>query len=202
MKVLYTRVSSLDQRTDRQKVNEKDFQLVIEDKCSGAIPFFQRTGGNEIKALVEKGHITSISALSIDRLGRDLRDILATIQFFNELKIPIHFISQGLSTLDHNGKENPISKMIISILGIVGEMERTQIRERQLEGIKLAKLRGAYKGRIEGSREDVLAFLGKDKNRKALEYLKKGYKATEAAKLAGVHINTVTKVKKLGLTPA
>ena len=54
--------------------------------------------------------------------------------------------------------------MIISILGIVGEMERNQIRERQLEGIKIAKLKGVYKGRIEGSKEDVLAFLSKKKN--------------------------------------
>lgn len=88
---------------------------------------------------------------------------------------------------------------MISILGVVGEMERTQIRERQIEGIKLAKLRGIYKGRVKGSKEDTLAFLSKEKNKKALDYLKKGYKAVEAAKLAGVHLNTVTKIKKLGL---
>ena len=51
-KILYTRVSTLEQKTDRQKVNEKDFDLVIEDKCSGAIPFFERTGGKEIKKYV------------------------------------------------------------------------------------------------------------------------------------------------------
>jgi len=76
---------------------------------------------------------------SIDRLGRNLRDIINTIHFFNEKKVAIRFISQGLVTLDENGKENPISKMMISILGVVGEMERSQIRERQLEGIKIAK---------------------------------------------------------------
>lgn len=199
MKVLYCRVSSLDQKTDRQKVNEKDYKLVVEDKCSGAIPFFERPGGIEIRSLVEKSAIQSLSALSIDRLGRDLRDIINTIHYFNEKGICIQFISQGLSTLDPNGKENPISKMMISILGVVGEMERTQIRERQIEGIKLAKLRGVYKGRVAGSREDTLAFLSKEKNKKALEYLKKGYKGVEAAKLAGVHLNTVTKIKKLGL---
>jgi DNA invertase Pin-like site-specific DNA recombinase len=199
MKVLYCRVSSLDQKTDRQKVNEKDYKLVVEDKCSGAIPFFDRPGGIEIRSLVEKGAVQSLSALSIDRLGRDLRDIINTIHYFNEKGICIHFISQGLSTLDPNGKENPISKMMISILGVVGEMERTQIRERQVEGIKLAKLRGVYKGRVAGSKEDTLAFLSKEKNKKALEYLKKGYKGVEAAKLAGVHLNTVTKIKKLGI---
>jgi len=48
MKILYARVSTSDQRTDRQRINEKDFNLVIEDKCSGAIPFFERNGGKEI----------------------------------------------------------------------------------------------------------------------------------------------------------
>ena len=89
--------------------------------------------------------------------------------------------------------------MIISILGVVGEMERAQIRERQIEGIKLAKLKGVYTGRATGSKEDVLRFLSKEKNKKALALLKKGYKANEAAQLSGLHINTVTKIKKLGM---
>ena len=135
MKVLYCRVSTLDQKTDRQRVNEKDFQYVVEDKCSGSIPFFSRPGGTEIKKLVEENILKSLSVWQIDRLGRDLRDIINTIYYFNEKKIRIHFVSQGLTTLDENGKENPISKLIISILGIVGEMERVQIKERQIEGI-------------------------------------------------------------------
>ena len=201
MNVLYCRVSTLDQKTDRQKVSEKDYGLVIEDKCSGAVPFFEREGGKEIKKLLDKGVLTSLSVWTIDRLGRDLRDILNTIHFFTSKHIPIHFLSQGLVTLDEQGKENPISKLMISILGIVGEMERSQIRERQLEGIALAKLKGVYKGRVKGSREDVAAFLSKKANREALAYLKKGYKAVEVAKLTGLHLNTITKIKKLGLVP-
>lgn len=197
MKVLYCRVSSIDQKTDRQKISEKEYDYVVEDKCSGSIPFFDREGGKEVFSYIEKGYLTSLTVLSIDRLGRDLRDIINTIHFFTNKNICIHFIGQGLRTLDENGKENHISKMMISVLGIVGEMERTQIRERQVEGIKLAKARGIYKGRIEGSKEDLLKFLSKDKNKKAMEYLKKGYKGVEAAKLAGVHINTITKIKKL-----
>ena len=203
MKVLYARCSSLEQKTDRQKVNEKDFSLVLEDKCSGAIPFFERPAGKEIKELVDNGIITSIACWSIDRMGRSLHNILETIHYFNEKGISINFISQGLSTLDEKGKENPISKMVISILGVVAEMNRVQIREAQMQGIKLAQLRGnVFKGRVVGSKEDVLAFLSKEKNKKALDYLKKGYKGVEAAKLAGVHLNTVTKIKKLGLSKA
>jgi DNA invertase Pin-like site-specific DNA recombinase len=197
MKVLYCRVSTLDQKTDRQRITENDFKLVIEDKCSGAIPFFERPGGVEIKKLVDEGILTSLSVWQIDRLGRDLRDIINTIHYFVERKINIIFVSQGLTTLDANGRENPISKMMISILGIVGEMERVQIKERQIEGIRIAKLKGTYTGRKKGSNETLLDFLSKEKNRKAHDYLVKGYKVGEAAKLADLHINTVSKIKKL-----
>jgi len=199
MKVLYCRVSTLDQKTDRQKINEKDFDYTVEDKCSGAIPFFERPGCKEIVKLIAKGGLTTLAVWSIDRLGRNLRDIVNTIHFFNETKVAIRFISQGLVTLDENGKENPISKMMISILGVVGEMERSQIRERQLEGIKIAKAMGVYKGRAAGSTEDVHAFLSKPSNHKALNYLKGGLKPTEVAKLTALHPNTITKIKKLGL---
>ena len=197
MKVLYARVSTIEQKTDRQKVNEQDYQLVIEDKCSGAIPFFDRNGGKEALNLIEKGILKDLYVWQIDRLGRDLRDILNTIHFFNQKGICIHFVSQGLRTLQPGGQENPISKMIISILGVVGEMERSQIKERQLEGIKIAKLNGVYMGRKLGTKEDTLHFLSKPKNKKALDYLNKGYKKNEVAKIVGINVNTITKISKL-----
>lgn len=197
MKILYARVSSIDQKTDRQRITENEFDLVIEDKCSGAIPFFEREGGKEIKKLVDEGILKNLSVWQIDRLGRDLRDIINTIHYFNERKISINFVSQGLTTLDPQGKENPISKMMISILGVVGEMERNQIKERQREGIRIAKMKGTYTGRKKGSNEDVLKFLSKEKNKKALDYLKKGYKINEVSKITGLHSNTISKIKKI-----
>jgi DNA invertase Pin-like site-specific DNA recombinase len=197
MKVLYCRVSSIDQKTDRQRVNESDYKLVVEDKCSGAIPFFERPGGVEIKKFVDEGILTSLAVWQIDRLGRNLRDIINTIHYFAEKKINITFVSQGLTTLDHSGKENAISKLIISILGIVGEMERVQSKERQIEGIRIAKLKGTYTGRRIGSKESLVTFLSKDKNKKAYDYLRKGYKVGEVAKITDLHINTVSKIKKL-----
>jgi len=197
-KVLYVRVSSLEgQKTDRQRVEENQYNLIVEDRCSGSIPFFERTGGKKIKELVEAGADVSLSVWQIDRLGRNLRDILNTIHYFSEKNISINFVAQGLRTLDENGNENPISKMMISILGVVGEMERSQIRERQREGVEIAKMKGVYKGRKQGTSEDVLTFLSKDKNKKAVEYLKKGYKQTDIAELTGLHINTISKIKKV-----
>ena len=98
--VLYVRISSLDGKTDRQRVNEEDFDKVTEDKCSGSIPIFEREGGCRLKKLIDEGVISSISIWQIDRSRRDLRDILNFIHYTTQRKIPIHFISQGLKTID------------------------------------------------------------------------------------------------------
>ena len=197
MNLLYTRISTIEQKNVRQIQNAKDFNLVIEDKCSGATPFFERDGGKRIEKMVYKNQVKQISVHAIDRLGRNLLDILNTIEFFNNKGICIHFIQQGIKTLNDDGTENPISKMIISILGVVAEMERNLIRERQAEGVAIAKANGIYKGRAKGTRESNLDFLNKPKVKKAIDYINSGMKAVEVNKLTGLHPNTITKIKKI-----
>jgi DNA invertase Pin-like site-specific DNA recombinase len=169
----------------------------MEDKCSGSSPFFERPSGSKIKELCDEGVLTQVSVLQIDRLGRNMLDILNTIQYFSQKGVSIHFISQGLRTLEEDGTENPISKMMISILGVVSEMEKNMISERRNEGIKIAKLKGVYKGRRSDTTEDPLKFLNKPKNQRVIEYLKKGYRGSEISKIVGVNPNTISKVKKV-----
>ena len=197
MKVLYVRVSSIGQNNERQKINDNDFDYVVEDVISGSVIFGERPGGRKIIKLLDDGILKELNVWSIDRLGRNLKDILQTIDIFNNKGVPIIFINQGLRTLNEDGTENNIGKLIISILGSVAEMERNQIRERQLEGIALAKARNVYKGRANGTKEDTLTFLSKPKNKKAVELLKKGYKNIEVSRIVGVHTNTITKIKKV-----
>ena len=195
--ILYVRISTIDQRTDRQRVNENEYDKVIEDKCSGSIPMFERPGGIELLKLIEKDLVKSISFWQIDRCGRDLRDIINFLHFTSQRRLPVHFISQGLSTLDEKGEENPVAKMVISILGVVSEIEKKLILERQREGIEIAKLQKRYTGRKRGSIEDPLKFLSKPKNKKATELLKKGYKNVEVSRITGIHVNTITKIKRI-----
>jgi DNA invertase Pin-like site-specific DNA recombinase len=196
MKVLYVRISSIDQRTDRQRVNENDFDLVIEDIVSGSIPFQEREGGRRVLELLNKNHLSELSVWQIDRIGRDIRDIINTLHRFSTHKVCVYFINQGLKTLDVEGNENPVSKMVINLLGIVADMERTQILERQRQGIAVAKARNVYKGRKTGTQEDVLTFLSKPRNKRAIQLLKNGYKAVEVSKITELHPNTITKIKK------
>jgi DNA invertase Pin-like site-specific DNA recombinase len=196
MKILYVRISTLDQKTDRQKVNAAEYDMVIEDIVSGAVPFQERVGGKRILQLLEQNVVDEVSVWQIDRIGRDIRDIINTLHLFTSKKVCVHFINQGLKTLDCEGNENPISKMVINLLGIIAEMERNQIKERQKQGIELAKARKLYKGRQNGSNEDIISFLTKPKNKKAVQLLKNGYKPVEVAKITELHPNTVTKIKK------
>lgn len=98
---------------------------------------------------------------SLHSPGRDLLDILQTIEVFNEEGVPIYLRSEGLRTLNADGKPNPTAKMVISILEAVAEIERAQIRERQMEGIAVAKAKSKYVGRRPESVEGRKSFLAK-----------------------------------------
>jgi DNA invertase Pin-like site-specific DNA recombinase len=76
-------------------------------------------------------------------------------------------------------------------------MERSQIRERQLEGIAIAKAKGLYVGRKSGTVEGRAKFLGKPRIRQISDYLQRGYKGVEIQKLLGCSPNTISKVKRL-----
>ncbi len=196
LKVHYVRVSSVNgQNTDRQKVNVL-CDLLLEDKCSGKIPFFDRPSGLKIRKMIENGEISELSVHHPDRICRNMIDFLQTIHYLNEKKVNLVFISQGLQTLDEEGNENPVSKMVISIMGVIAELERRLIKERISEGIEIAKAKGRYLGRKSGTTEDNHKFLNKPKNIKVIEYLRKGYKQSEINKITGVSPNTIIKIRK------
>jgi len=146
---------------------------------------------------MEKHSVTELGVWQIDRLGRDVRDILNTIYYFSQKGICIYFISQGLRTLDENGKENPITSMVIGMIGTIASLTKRNIYDSQLQGIAIAKAKkNVYLWRKKGSQEDIVKFLSKPKNKKAMEYLKKGFKKSETAKLSGLNVNTISKISK------
>lgn len=154
MKAKYIRVSTKEQNIDRQT----DFDgLTYIDECSGSISFKERP---EAKKLLNNKEITEVHVHSIDRLGRNTLDIMQTIQDFTSNGINVVSIKEGLQTLI-DGKENPIAKMMIGILGTLAEFELSRIKERQAEGIAKAKERGGFKGRSIGSKESAEVFVNK-----------------------------------------
>lgn len=194
MKVLYARVSTLSQNTARQHHN-KNYDLLIQDKCSGAIPFFDRPNGKRIEEMILNNSISSFHIHSIDRIGRNLLDILKTMDTLHKKGIPIVIDNLGLTTLV-NGKVSATTQMIVSIFGTISELNRENIRERILEGVEIAKLKGKYLGRKTGSVESVDKFLLKSKSKKIKMFIDKGYSVREITSIVGCSPNTVLKVKK------
>ena len=191
MKAKYIRVSTVMQNTGRQE-NEDFKGLTYIDKCSGSIAFKERT---EAKKLLANKDITEVYVHSIDRLGRDMLNILQTIQDFTSNGINVISEKEGLQTLI-NGKENPVAKMMIGILVTLAEFELSRIKERQMEGIEAAKKKGNYLGRKKGSSEAVEVFTAKKSTQVIIKYLKQKESVRRAARLSRTSVGTVVKVKK------
>ena len=75
MKVLYIRTSTIEKNSERQKQNKDETCKIIEDKCSGAIPFFEREGGKKILELTEKGVVDEIIVHEIDRNAKSAQKL-------------------------------------------------------------------------------------------------------------------------------
>ena len=171
MKARYIRVSTGNQKTERQLVKKHPKEALYVDIISGAIPFRERPKGKELLSDITKGTINYISVHSIDRLGRNLFDILATLEMLNEYKVVLKVDNLGIESLVNN-KPNHAFKLIISVMANIAEMERESLLERQREGIAIAKAKGIYKGRVKGTKETDNQVLSKYKN--DVKYLKNG----------------------------
>ncbi|MEM1136616.1 MAG: recombinase family protein [Bacteroidota bacterium] len=194
MKARYIRVSTGNQKTERQLVKKHPKEALYVDIISGAIPFRERPKGKELLSDITKGTINYISVHSIDRLGRNLFDILATLEVLNEYKVVLKVDNLGIESLVNN-KPNHAFKLIISVMANIAEMERESLLERQREGIAIAKAKGIYKGRVKGTKETDNQVLSKYKN--VVKYLKNGQSLRNTAKLCDVSLGTVQKVKAI-----
>lgn len=135
----YIRVSSLGQNTDRQLDGLK-FDRIFEDKVSGKDtnrPKFQ-----EMMEFVREGDTVVVH--SMDRMARNLDDLRSTVQRLNKKGVAVEFIHEHLT---FTGEDTPMANLLLSVMGAFAEFERALIKERQLEGIAIAKQKGVYKGR-------------------------------------------------------
>jgi len=187
----YVRVSAIGQKNDIQIVDKRN---TFADRCSGSVLFKKRPEAKKLLKAIEDGKYNQVQVNSIDRLGRDTVDILNTIQMFTSKGINVKSTREGLETIV-NGKENPIAKMIVGILGTLAEFELNRTRERTQEGREKAKLRGAFKGRVEGSSESDTVFFSKAKVKTVMMHLKKGESLNRTALLSKASLNLVRKVR-------
>lgn len=194
-KVKYIRVSTEEQNISRQHINSKEFTKVYIDKTSGAIKFNERKEAKKLLKDIELRSITEIHVSSIDRLGRNILDILTVIEILHEKSIALFVENIGMYSMIDN-KVNSAFKMIISVLGNVAEMERDYLRERQKQGINIAKANGTYSGRLYGTKMSDEQLLEKYKV-VVKELSENNQSLRRAALLGGCSLGTAQKIKKI-----
>ena len=197
MKVLYSRVSSEGQSPARQ-LQDKGYDYVFSDFCSGSIQFFERPKGSQIKRLIDENKLKELHIHSIDRLGRNTLDVLSVWEDLTSKGIIIVCKNPSIRNISEDGKVDKFSELLMSILSMMSSFERGLIRERQAEGIRIRKEKKLYIGRRIGSRDSPERLLGKDKSKRILDYLSKGtYSYNEISKILGCSATTIVKVKRV-----
>ena len=137
----YIRVSTLDQRTERQ-LEGLELDKVFTDKASG-----KDTNRPQLQAALD--HIRAGDTLvvhSMDRLARNVEDMLRLVREMNGRGVSVDFIKENMSFTASS--DDPRSTLMFTMLSAFAQFERSLIKERQREGITLAKAKGTvYKGR-------------------------------------------------------
>ena len=135
----YVRVSTMDQNEKRQ-LDGQILDRVFTDKASGRDT--ARPQLAELLRFARDGDTLVVH--SMDRLARNLDDLRTLVQGLTRKGVRVEFVKEHLV---FTGEDSPIANLMLSVMGAFAEFERSLIRERQREGIALAKQRGAYKGR-------------------------------------------------------
>lgn len=135
----YVRVSTFEQNESRQ-LEGTELDRVFLDKASGKD--IRRPQLEALLKYVRDGDM--VICHSMDRLGRNLVDLRRTVTDLTTRKIGVHFVKENLTLTD---EDSPMATLLLNMMGSFAEFELAWSRERQREGIELAKRAGIYKGR-------------------------------------------------------
>ena len=200
--VIYARVSSSGDRqsTDRQVADLRAFATregfevleVYAENCSGA-----REDRPELLRCVEylkRGECSTLLVSEISRLGRSVKGVVNTIDELTRAKVNIYLQDINLYTLLPDGSENPLAKVILTVLALGAEIERKSIVGRLNSGRERAKEKGVKMGRPQGSMMSNQELL--NKYPEVVKKLRKGRSIREIAKICDVSPSTVQRIKK------
>ena len=144
--VFYCRVSAKDQNLARQLERAKEVHAdkVFSDKVSGKN--LDRPAFTKMMRYLREGDVLEV--VSLDRLSRNYKDLKDLVSKLRDMKVK--FIADDLPQTNSDNEliNNFMMDLIISVMGFVAQNEREKIRERQRQGIELAKKAGKYTGRV------------------------------------------------------
>ena len=137
----YVRVSSMEQKTDRQLLAYPEAEKTYIDKMTGATK--ERPQLADMLAELAAGDVVVVK--SIDRLSRSTKDLLESVDTITKAGASLKILDMNIDTTTATGE------FFLTVLGAIGQLERKTIKERTREGIEIAKSKGKYKGRQPGA---------------------------------------------------
>ncbi len=197
----YSRTSTVIQNSARQIETFKnhegyDHSRLFVERIQGNVPFLERPEAVKLfDELTNNSEFCTVVVDSIDRLGRNLIDILNTIDLFTKNRINLKSIKEGFNTLLDNGDVNPMAQLVISCMGSIAEMSRNQIKQRAMEGIKVAQALGKFQGRKIGAVQSDEKLL--QRHQTIVKKLQKGIPMRDITQITGSSSATICKVKNV-----
>jgi DNA invertase Pin-like site-specific DNA recombinase len=176
-RVGYIRVSALDQSTERQLDGIEALDKVFTDKVSGKDT--NRPALQQALAYVREGDTLIVH--SLDRLARNAEDLLRTVRELTGRGVAVEFVKNRMTFSPEAA--DPMGQLMLTMLAAFAEFERALIRERQREGIAIAKAKGVYTGRAK--------VLTADEGRELVEQARAGMPKADLARAYGVSRQTV-----------
>lgn len=201
--VIYARVSSENDRQDTSRqiedlkryASQQDMEIVniYEEHISGAKKNEERVVLTECLEYCRNNSVEYLLLSELSRLGRSTLQVLKSLDILHEAKVSVYIQNLGLYTLQKDGKVNPIVSILITILAEMSNIERSNIEYRLSSGRKNYIINGGKLGRKKGSIKTEEKM--KDEYKETIILLKKGYSIRNIAKLQGIGISTVQRIK-------
>src|ERR1035438_2524732 len=136
----YRRVSTVDQNSARQLDGFATLDETFEDKASGRD--IQRPQLEAMLKHVRRGD--TVVCHSMDRMARNLEDLRHLVTGLTDRGVQVRFLKENLT---FTGGDSPMANLLLNVMGAFSQFERELLKERQREGITIAKRNGVYRGR-------------------------------------------------------
>ncbi len=201
--VIYARVSSNNDRQDTSRqikdlenyARSQNIEIVgiYEEHISGAKKIEERQILGECLEYCKRESVNFLLLSELSRLGRSTLQVLRSLEMLHESKVSVYIQNLGLYTLQSNGEVNPIASIMVTVLAEMANIERSNIQYRLNSGRANYIANGGKLGRKPGST--------KTEEKKREEYkdtialLKKGYSVRNVARLQGLGISTVQRIR-------
>lgn len=201
--VIYARVSSTNDRQDTGRqikdlenyARSQNIEIVkiYEEHISGAKRIEERQILTECLEYCTRNSVNFLLLSELSRLGRSTLQVLRSLEILHEAKVSVYIQNLGLYTLQSDGKVNPIASIMVTVLAEMANIERSNIQYRLNSGRANYIANGGKLGRKKGSTKSEEKL--REEYRETIALLKKGYSIRNIARLQGLGISTVQRIK-------